>query len=113
MYDIRLTEAFFPPQTDAELRDITVGELLRETAARYPDAIAMVDVAIDGTVGQEWSYRELLETSERLAIGLASRFEPGERVVVWAPNIPQWLFMEYACALSGVVLVTANPSFQE
>ena len=113
MYDIRLTEAFFPPQTDAELRDITVGELLRETAARYPDAIAMVDVAIDGTVGQKWSYRGLLETSERLAIGLASRFEPGERVVVWAPNIPQWLFMEYACALSGVVLVTANPSFQE
>jgi len=113
MYDITLTEAFFPPQTDAELRDITVGELLRETAGCYPDAIAMVDVAIDGMVGQEWSYRELLETSERLAVGLVSRFEPGERVVVWAPNIPQWLFMEYACALSGVVLVTANPSFQE
>ncbi len=113
MYDISLTEALFPPQTDAELRDITVGELLRETAARYPDATAMVDVAIDGTVGQEWRYRELLERSERLAVGLASRFEPGERIVVWASNIPQWLFMEYACALSGVVLVTANPSFQE
>ena len=62
MYDIRLTEALFPPQTDGSLRDITVGELLRETAARYPDATAMVDVAIDGTVGQEWRYRELLET---------------------------------------------------
>jgi len=39
-------------------------------------------------------------------------FEAGERVVVWAPNIPEWIFMEYACGLAGLVLVTANPSFQ-
>ena len=43
MYDIRLTEAFFPPQTDGALRDITVGELLRETSDHYSDAVAMVD----------------------------------------------------------------------
>ncbi len=113
MYDVRLTEAFFPPQTDAELRDNTVGELLREVTSRHREATALVDIALDGTVGREWNYQELLETSERLAGVLASRFEPGERVVVWAPNIPEWLFLEYACAFSGLVLVTANPSFQE
>ena len=113
MYDVHLTEAFFPPQTDAELRDDTIGELLREVAGRYPEATALVDIALDGTVGREWNYRELLETSESLAGVLASRFEPGERVVAWAPNIPEWLFLEYACAFSGLVLVTANPSFQE
>lgn len=113
MYDVHLTEAFFPPQTDAELHDTTVGELLREVASRHREATALVDIALDGTVGHEWNYRQLLETSERLAGVLASRFEPGERVVVWAPNIPEWLFLEYACAFSGLVLVTANPSFQE
>ena len=113
MYDVHLTKAFFPPQTDAELRDNTVGELLREVAGRCPEATALVDIALDGTVGREWNYRQLLETSERLAGVLVSRFAPGERVVVWAPNIPEWLFLEYACAFSGLVLVTANPSFQE
>ena len=34
MYNIDLTESLFPPQTDGVLRDITVGELLRETADR-------------------------------------------------------------------------------
>ena len=112
MYDVNLTESLFPPQTDELLRDITVGELLRKTADRLPQSTALVDVAMDGTVGREWNYGELLETSEKLAIALTSRFKPGERVVVWAPNIPEWLFMEYACALAGLVLVTANPSFQ-
>ena len=75
MYNITLTETLFPPQTDGVLRDITVGELLRETADRLPKSTALVDVSIDGMVGREWSYGELLETSETLAIALASRFQ--------------------------------------
>lgn len=43
---------------------------------------------------------------------LATRFAPGERVAAWSPNSPEWVLMEYACALSGLVLVTANPAFQ-
>ena len=112
MYDITLSESLFPAQTDGDLRDITVGELLRETAARFPEATALVDVGLEGRTGRQWTYAELLRTSEKLALALASRFDPGEKVVVWAPNIPAWLFMEYACALAGLVLVTANPSFQ-
>jgi fatty-acyl-CoA synthase len=112
MYDIELTESLLPAQSDGELRDISVGQLLRETAHQSPNSIALVDVNLDGSIGQQWTYGELLLTSEKLALALASRFEPAEKVVVWAPNIPEWLFMEYACALAGLVLVTANPSFQ-
>ena len=32
--------------------------------------------------------------------------------MVWSPNHPEWVLMEYACALAGLVLVTANPAFQ-
>ena len=32
--------------------------------------------------------------------------------MVWAPNVPEWVLMEYACGLAGLILVTANPSYQ-
>ena len=112
MYDVNLTTSHFPAQNDAEIRDITVGNLLREIAAENQHAVAMVDIADNGDCGQTWTYAELLAQAQHLAEALTSRFEAGEKVVVWAPNIPQWIFMEYACGLAGLVLVTANPSFQ-
>ena len=112
MYVVALTEAYFPAQRDIDIREITVGGLLREMAARRPDAEALVEVRQSGEIGRRWSYGALLADSERLAGALASRFRPGERVVVWAPNSPEWVLMEYACALAGLVLVTANPAYQ-
>ena len=112
MYDVSLSTSYFPAQEDAKIRDITVGDLLKEIAAGYPDAVAMVEINNSGEAGKNWTYSDLLTTSDRLARSLASRFSPREKVVVWAPNIPEWIFMEYACGLAGLVLVTANPSFQ-
>ncbi len=112
MYDVTLSISHFTAQGDAEIRNITVGDLLLETAANNSGALAMIDVTDSGECGKSWTYGELLAQVERLAKALASRFEAGQRVVVWAPNIPQWIFMEYACSLAGLVLVTANPSFQ-
>ena len=112
MYEVALTEAYFPAQRDVDVREITVGGLLREIAARRSDAEALVEVRQSGEIGRRWSYGALLADSERLAGALAARFRPGERVVVWAPNSPEWVLMEYACALAGLVLVTANPAYQ-
>ena len=81
-------------------------------AGRDPSAPALVEVDVEGESGRRWTYGELLADSERLAHALCTRFSPGERVVVWAPNIPEWVLTEYACALAGLVLVTANPSYQ-
>ena len=112
MYNISLTTSYFPAQTDAEIRDITIGELLREVASHHPDLVAMIEIDDAGEAHRKWTYSDLLETSDQLARSLASRFAPGEKIVVWAPNVPEWVFMEYACGLAGLVLVTANPSFQ-
>ena len=112
MYEVALTEAYFPAQRDIDVREITVGGLLREIAARRPDAEALVEVRQSGEIGRRWSYGALLADSERLAGALAARFRPGERVVVWAPNSTEWVLMEYGCALAGLVLVTANPAYQ-
>lgn len=112
MYNIKPKIAHFPAQTDAAIRDITIGDLLRETAAKYPDAIALQEIDIDGRNARTYTYAALLKESEQLALALRSRFQQGEKIVVWAPNQPEWILMEYACALAGLVLVTANPSFQ-
>ena len=112
MYDLALTTSHAPAQSDMETREITIGALLREGAVARPDAEALVEIRQDGSEGRRWTYAELLADAEQLAHALSNRFAPGERVVIWSPNSPEWVLMEYACALSGLVLVTANPAFQ-
>jgi len=112
MYHLELTESYVPAQRDAPVLETTVGGLLRDMAAKCPDAAAMVEVTLAGTVGRRWSYGEMMADAQRLALALASRFAKGERIVVWSPNTPEWVLVEYASALAGIVLVTANPSYQ-
>jgi len=112
MYDLALTTSLAPAQSDMETREITIGALLREVAAARPDAEALVEVRQDGSKGRRWTYAELLARRRAAGHGALHPFRPGERIVVWSPNSPEWVLMEYACALSGLVLVTANPAFQ-
>ncbi len=112
MYDVTLTTSHFLPQADLEVRDLTVGGLLREIAEDHPDAESLVEVTQDGQVGRRWTYTELLRDCTRLAAALGSRFTQGEKIVVWSPNSPEWVLLEYASALAGLVLVTANPAFK-
>lgn len=112
MYNVDLTESYFPAQTESPVLQTTVGGVLRAAALNSPDTIALIEADMAGQLGRQWTYTSLLAECEKLARALLSRFEPGERIVVWAPNIPEWIMMEYAAALSGIVLVTANPAFQ-
>ena len=112
MYELSLANALVPAQTDMQIREVAIGALLREVAREKPHAEALVEITQTGVVGRRWTYGELLEDSERLARALNSRFKLGEHIAVWTPNSPEWVLMEYACALAGLVLVTANPAFQ-
>ncbi len=112
MYQFELTESLVPPQEDDVVLETTVGALLRQTAASHPDAPAMLEIDMEFQNGRSWTYGELLADSEKLALALSTRFAPGERLTVWAPNVPEWLLVEYACALAGITLVTANPAYQ-
>lgn len=112
MYQFNLTESLIPAQQDTDVRETAVGGLLREVASADGSRTALVEVGMDGLSARRWSYSELLADAERLALALSSRFKPGERVCVWSPNTPEWVLMEYACGLAGLVLVTANPAYQ-
>ena len=112
MYPLQLTESYCPAQTDEALIDSTVGSVLRDAAARSPDAPALDEVDGDGRLARNWTYAELLADSERLAHALLTRYQPGERIAVWAPNIPEWVIAEFALGLAGLTLVTVNPGYQ-
>ena len=89
----------------------TVGGRLREVAAEVPDRVALVE-GLPTAERRRWTYAELLADAERCARYLLQHFEPGERVAVWAHNLPEWVLLEYGAALAGLTLVTVNPSLQ-
>lgn len=95
------------------VRDITMGDALREAAAAAPDRVALIAATPDPSNRRTWTYEQLLDDAVTAARALRTRFEPGERITVWAPNYPEWVILEFACALAGTVLVTANPAFRQ
>lgn len=112
MYNIELSSSCFPTQLDQPILDTTVGGVLRDQACKNPDAVALAETGAGGTIGRQWTYGELLRDAERLALALLTRFEPGERICIWAPNVPEWVIVEFGTALAGLTLVTANPAYQ-
>ncbi|NUP25100.1 MAG: AMP-binding protein [Nocardia sp.] len=106
-----LTESLWPADTGRPVLETTVGELLRQAAAEAPDRLALVSVAPERRA-RTWTYAELRADAERAAGWLLDRFRPGEHIAVWAPNVPEWLVLQYGAALAGLVLVTTNPALR-
>lgn len=92
--------------------DLTVGDALRAAAADAPERIALITGQPDPTMRRQWTYAELLRDAEQTARALAARFEPGERVAVWSQNLPEWVLLEFGCAMAGVIMVTVNPAYR-
>jgi fatty-acyl-CoA synthase len=107
-----LTMSYWPADTSSPVIQTTVGGVLRAAAAARPDGLAMIGGLPDPQARRRWTYAELLEDAECAARALAARFSPGERVAVWAPNLPEWVVLEFGAALAGLVLVTVNPALR-
>ena len=95
---------------DGHVLDTTVGSILRDAAADAADRMAVVAWGFAPGERRTWTYAALLAESERVARALLARFEPGEHVAVYAPNVAEWLLLELGAGLAGLVLVTVNPA---
>ena len=96
-------------RTDLPMLTTTIGEDLRRTAARVPERPALVDVPS----GRRWSYAEFDAAVDELARALVDAgLSTGDRVGIWAPNVPEWTLLQYATARTGLVLVTVNPAYR-
>jgi fatty-acyl-CoA synthase len=90
-------------------RDIGVGELLSALARDYPQNEAL----IYPDRGLRYDFSQLDWIARKIARGLLSiGVNPGDRVAVWAPNIPEWVVLQFALAKIGAVLVTVNTSLR-
>ena len=91
-------------------RDVSVGELLTLLAEDYPQNEALIypDRRLRYDFSQlEWFARQVAKGL--LSIGV----QRGDRVALWAPNVPEWVVLQFALAKIGAVLVTVNTSLRE
>jgi fatty-acyl-CoA synthase len=96
-------------RTDLVMRNATIGDDLRSTAARVPDRPALVDVSS----GRRWTYGEFDAAVDEVARALVDAgLQKGDRIGIWSPNRPEWTLLQYATARVGVVLVTVNPAYR-
>jgi fatty-acyl-CoA synthase len=108
-----LSESYWPADTSMPILESTVGSVLRDAAAQHGELTALVEgTPVAASERRRWTYAELLAESERVAGALLERFQPGERVAAWAPNIPEWVLLELGAGLAGIVLVTVNPAYK-
>ncbi len=107
-----LAESYVAGPTTPAVRDMTFGDLLRKAAEAAPDRIALIAGVPDPSLRRQWTYAELYREAQRTARALLSRFKPGERIAVWAQNIPEWVMLEFGAGIAGMILVTVNPGFR-
>jgi len=95
-----------PPALDYE--ELTLTDALRRAGRRWSDAPAVV------LAGHVTRYARLLSQVEALAAHLrASGLQPGERVAVHLPNLPQTVVAFHGILAAGGAAVMTNPLYSD
>jgi len=90
-------------------RDVTVGHLLTRLADALPDREALVY----SHLGLRFTFKTLEAEARRIARGLLTHgVARGDRVAVWATNVPEWIVLQFALAKMGAILVTVNTALR-
>ena len=88
-------------------RDVTLGALLTQLAEALPHQPALI------YLDQQFTFAEIETEARLIARGLmAIGVERGERVALWATNVPEWIVLQFALAKVGAILVTVNTSLR-
>ncbi|MCL5807059.1 MAG: long-chain fatty acid--CoA ligase [Deltaproteobacteria bacterium] len=95
-----------PPVIEPER--ITIAEVLRRTASRFPDRTAFI------FMGRKITFRELESLVNRFTRALAELgVRAGDKVATLLPNLPQHVIANHACYRLGAVTVMNNPLYSE
>ena len=91
-----------------DIPEIPFGEMLWESAQRFPEKIALV------FQGQKISYRELDGLANSCANALAKLgVKKGDRVALYMTNRPEYIINLYGIARLGAVFTPMNPTYKE
>src|SRR5919109_1084777 len=106
MMSERVLGDFFRAAVD--IPEIPFGEMLWETAQRFPEKIAIV------FQGRKISYRELDGLANSFANALANLgVKKGDRVALYMTNRPEYIISLYGIARLGAVFTPMNPTYKE
>jgi fatty-acyl-CoA synthase len=97
------------PEKPRAYRDVKLGELLSLLAKDYPQKEALIypDRSL------RYNFSELDWLARQIAKGLLDvGIRRGDRVALWAPNVPEWIALQFALAKIGAILVTVNTSLR-
>ncbi len=104
-----MTASYVSGVSEVPLLGDTIGDDFDRSVARFGEREALVD----HPSGRRWTYAQLGTEVDALARGLLrAGIGKGDRVGIWAPNCPEWLFTQYATAKIGAILVTVNPAYR-
>jgi len=92
-----------------QLLDYTLGEILEKWAFETPEKEFMVYP--DRNL--RFTYAQFNKRVDNLAKGLLYiGVKPGDKVGIWAKNVPDWTTFMFATAKIGAILVTVNTSYK-
>ncbi|MDL2268974.1 AMP-binding protein, partial [Desulfosarcina sp. OttesenSCG-928-A07] len=92
-----------------EVGKTTVGQLLDTVADQFGNNPAV----IYHELGLRHTYSEFRDICANTAKGLmALGLEKDDKVAIWANNVPEWLYSQFAVGKMGAVLVTVNTSYR-
>jgi fatty-acyl-CoA synthase len=86
---------------------MTFGQVLDRAAERWGDREAL------WFEGRRWSFSQFRDETDRAARALIrAGVQPGDHVCLWLGNCPDYLFLQFAMAKIGAVLVPINTRFR-
>ncbi|MCP4747378.1 MAG: AMP-binding protein [Desulfobacteraceae bacterium] len=89
--------------------ETTIGQLLDIVADQFSEQPAV----IYHELGIRHNYLEFRDVCDDVAKGFMSLgIEKGDKIAVWANNVPQWLYTQFASGKMGAVLVTVNTNYR-
>jgi fatty-acyl-CoA synthase len=90
-----------------------IGETIGVHFDTIADRHAERDALISRHQGIRWTYRELRERVDNLAVSLCRLgLARGDRIGIWAPNCAEWVLTQLAAAKAGLILVNINPAYR-
>jgi len=92
-----------------ELLDITFSQMLDRVTEEFPDQYAFRYTTLDYTRTYA-EFRDDIDAFARSLIALGVK--PGDKVAIWATNVPHWFMTFWASVRIGAVLVTMNTAYK-
>ncbi|MCP4021931.1 MAG: AMP-binding protein [Desulfobacteraceae bacterium] len=87
----------------------TIGNLLDIQAVNFAGHSALEYTELDLKLDFQ-AFREVCDDVAKALMALG--IEKGDKIAIWANNVPEWVFTQYGSARIGAVLVTVNTAYR-